>query len=760
MKAKGIFARFLIGVFALVCVFSLWMTSEYAFAEADSKPEIPVTNENLYDAAAGEIPGAMSGGACKASVDEAGSIRPFSADEEDYYNISTRLNRETEFWVNDGSGKYEKKSKSELSVYTKVKIRVDGFCSGGLEAWHGVGLVVKRGSQQATRIRLFNQFTQVLVQQTQDGMGENWAGSEDRYFDSGYTQPLQVGTEITLEVRTGVDSLSVWVNDFLAIDNSPITAKGEPAFSPYFINMSVTMFDIEQKFLEEVDLDHQEETQEIQIPEGNPNLLGCEGYETVVGSRISGNEGPNVSLENGVFTIDTAAFDGAFSLTNELLNQETFPVLTSDGLVPTAATDLSLYTTATVTFGPYHSSENWEGMGVVFGISADGSKYYKIRLAKDGTAYLMERTLAEPQSQSEIARSSFSGNTAEGSSLQIAILIEQGKISAWLDGSKIFEEVALNSATKPYFGAEFAQNAGSLSDFFMTFLQPVSIESTDEEIVIPESNPNLLHAEGYETVIGYRISGDEGSSVRLENGVFSIDNAAFNGAYSLTNELYREDAFDVIASSGKVLTPVEDLTLYTAATLNFGAYNSAETWEGLGILFGITKNGTKCYKVRLTKGGMAYLFERTIVEPQSEVEIARAAFFGDVSEGSTAKIEILNEQGVVSVWVNGYKVFRDVALGEQAIPFFGAEFAQNAGGVSDFFQSFIQPVSIEEAGSGEETYPPEPEKPPVNDAVIEPETEQNSGLWLIIAGGVLCVAAVGIGVVLLVMRNRSKKRGK
>ena len=156
-----------------------------------------------------------------------------------------------------------------------------------------------------------------------------------------------------------------------------------------------------------------------------------------------------------------------------------------------------------------------------------------------------------------------------------------------------------------------------MSNIEQKFVEDVDLDYKEETevIQIPEGNPNILHTEGYETVVGNRVSGEEGANVKLENGVFSIDNSAFNGAYSLTNNLFQKDKFDVLTLDGKVPTPVEDLTLFTEAKLNFGAYNSAETWEGLGIIFGITKDGTKCYKIRLTKGGTAYLFERTITEP-------------------------------------------------------------------------------------------------------------------------------------------------
>ena len=758
MKAKRICILLLTEIFLLMSILGVFLVTEKSFAETTQKPEIPETNVNLYDAVAGEIPGAMSGGARKAIVAEDGSIRPLSADEEDYYNISTVLNRDKEFWVKKSSEKYEKVNKNKLAVYTKVKIKIDSFCSTGLEQWHGVGLVVKRGSEQATRIRLFDHFKQVLVQQTMDGKGEDWQGSEDRFFDSGDTQSLQVGAEITLEVLTGIDTMSVWVNDFLAIDNINITSKGDPAFSPYFINMGVTMSNIEQKFVEDVDLDYKEETEVIQIPEGNPNILHTEGYETVVGNRIIGNEGANVKLENGVVSIDRAAFNGAYSLTNDLFQKDKFDVLTADGKVPTPVEDLTLFTEAKLNFGAYNSAEPWEGLGIIFGITKDSTKCYKIRLTKDGTAYLFERTITEPQSERELARATFTGDVSEGSSAKVEILNEQGKVSVWVNENKVFDNFDIGCKVRPYFGAEFAQNAGSISDFVMTFTQPVSVEIPDEEIVIPEANPDILHFEGCKTVIGYRVSGGEGANVKLENGVFSIDNSAFNGAYSLTNNLFQKDKFDVLTLDGKVPTPVEDLTLFTEAKLNFGAYNSAETWEGLGIIFGITKDGTKCYKIRLTKDGTAYLFERTITEPQSERELARATFTGDVSEGSSAKVEILNEQGKVSVWVNGNKVFRSFDIGGKVNPFFGAEFAQNAGSVSDFYMSFVEPVLIDISDSGEEKYPPEPEKPPVNDIIIEPETNENSGLGFIIVGSIFCALAIGIAVVFFVVYIKSNKR--
>lgn len=586
----------------------------------------------------------------------------FSGGQQNYYSLASEALSALGYKV-DG----EEKEIEELSIYFSADITISDI---GTDGWHGMGLLVgvKDGNTYVLRMQ-------------KDGGCHIINTTANQVIQSNYSPEVKLtqNGKYKFEMVRGAGKVSGWINGKNVFSDVEIGDGFDGRLGVMFANVGQgsNVGNIQCYFTEEVEIVTELPPERPEIPKGTDIYADGDGFGT--GIRAAGT----LIEDDGKFEYVKTAQD-YFPLASAALTSATYKV---DGEEKSVG-ELSVYFSADITLAEL-GSENWNGIGLLVGVK-NGTAYV-VRMQQDGGCHILNPDSAV------LSNHSTGITLAADGKYTLEMLRSDGKLSVWINGRTIFDDVTIESGLDEKIGVMFAcVGVGAYVDNVQCyFTEDVAVEITQVGPVEPE-RPTMekgtdiyVAGDGFSTGIrqGVNLTADDDKFVfgGTYQDYFPLDSAA------LTSSTYKVD--------GEEKT-IGELSVYFSADITLAALGT-DNWHGIGLLIG-TK-GNDMYVLRMEQSGNCNIINRD------------SLYLGNASPGLVLKangkysFEMFRSGNKLWVWINEKNIFNGSEIESGLDGNIGVMFAcVGAGAYVDNVQCyFTEDVTIE-------AKPEEPEGPDVD----------------------------------------------
>lgn len=551
----------------------------------------------------------------------------------------------------------------------------------------GIALSVQGG------VRLyFEKDGTLILRQAADG-ADTFDGADAYSFDG--FPPLETNATISVDAVISGNTITVYSNGTKIGRQELPRAIEKATLHPYAKGAVVTFTNITHKFQKAIDWDYTEPEQPV-VPDGYSTLILAlnRSYDNTYWSQSKGK------YEGGVLSYTDNQGYAVMSLPSQL--EGLMEVHKTDGSV-LSVSELSTVFEATVT-------QKGEALDVAFMVRGDMAAQEFVMVRIEGSALYVWHRNHSSAAQDVGARIDLNAvlsggfTPANGASFHISIYSEKGAVTVWINDLFVAYRTVDTVPSAPIQAVMLCGQEAEVSDISSFITTPdIDLDYVAEVPIKPnQNNPNFLNLPTETNVLGSLIyQGAVYSGYSYTDGAIVNTNTTCAFGVPLTNGVIESNMYQVWRDGRIAEIPGNELTFYFEANLTAGDYGSDAGWEGVGLILGRNASNTRWLLLRVAKGGMVYLFDRT-ANTQAEVASFNTGLPFNTGTTRNVKLQLSSSAQILTMYINGALVFDHIDISKNAengelpayYPYAGGVFENNAGTISDMVFSFTEEVTL------------------------------------------------------------------